>query len=228
MKKPYYLLSYPRSGNHWMRYIIEWFSGQYTLGDLMVAEVTPEMGDINDPYWINPDDKPIFKRCDMPILTLGPIVKKRHSIRKGEDKSTGLIFLIRDYKECILRHLQLGGVAVSKESVYKQIDNYTSLIEEYNNWNDNKFLINYNDIKILNKDVLIKLLTFLDVEVNEYKVDLFLKNIEFHKQNAIGTVAVDGNTSFNSSDVKYHSSKITEDVSNMFDEYYKAKNIILK
>jgi hypothetical protein len=64
------VLSYPRSGNHWVRYIVEWFSGAPTIGEE------------------SPQDTPIYTRTRTPILQNAkePIAQKRHWLQTGDNE----------------------------------------------------------------------------------------------------------------------------------------------
>ena len=218
-----YLLSYPRSGNHWIRYIIEWFSGMYTTGDIYADD---SMTIDDDSKLVNPGDPPLFKKCDMPILHVGPIVKKRHKIYKGENKDKKLILIQRDYRESVIRQLNIMQVDINKgnfSTIKIELDKYIDSINTYNTWEREKLLINYNDLKDLKKDSVRKLLSFLLLDIDEAKIDLFFNNIEFHKKNAFSAVGAKNDTSFYSSGNIFHSLKIESDILNDIDKYIKNK-----
>ena len=92
------LISYPRSGNHWVRFIIEFLSNRPT------------------DYLLNEDDGPIhkntfyFRKLEVPspihIKNKDPIFYKQHDIEshpevKNDEK---VILIIRDPKEAVVRH----------------------------------------------------------------------------------------------------------------------------
>jgi len=199
MNKQTYLLSYPRSGNHWVRYIIEWFSGRPTSGDIQVSIGDDRLIE-DDSIYLNPDDGPINTRCDMPPCTGIPIVKKRHSIRIGDKKNLPLILLIRDYKESVLRQLTLKNTSdfsLENPAVIQQLDLYLNLIRTYNSWYSDKIVINYIDIKNPNEEIISRLLKFINVDINSKKIDQFLNNIDFHKSNAFSTLYTKEDSSIN-------------------------------
>ncbi len=86
------LFSYPRSGNTWLRYMIEVFTGR------------PSLGNPASPV----DDTPIHTR--MEGLTVDPdavpSAVKRHELQHMEegDEQRPLIVAVRNYKECMVRH----------------------------------------------------------------------------------------------------------------------------
>jgi predicted SAM-dependent methyltransferase len=226
MNKQAYLLSYPRSGNHWVRYIIEWFSGRPTSGDIQVSIEDDRLIE-DDTIYLNPEDGPINTRCDMPHLEGLPIVKKRHAIRIGDGKNLPLILLIRDYKECVLRQLTLKGVSdisISNPLVKHELDLYLNLIRTYNSWYDDKLVIEYIDIKNPNEAIINRLLNFINVIVTPEKINLFLNNIEFHKLNAFSILDSKEDTSLHVIGDNYHSSKINQDILKEWDEYVEKSN----
>ena len=86
------LLSYPRSGNTWLRYCIEFLSkkptaipGSKNLGGNSICEVIPNMG-------VDIKAHPI---CGKSHNTLD--LNKKHKV----------IVLVRDYKEAIVRHYKM-------------------------------------------------------------------------------------------------------------------------
>ena len=88
----YLLLSYPRSGNTWIRYFIEHVSERPTIG-----------------YKEN------YKNFDSPLLCKkyhDPIAIKRHGLIKDPVEHDGLILVLRNPKECLLRHTGCVGEAV--------------------------------------------------------------------------------------------------------------------
>lgn len=100
IKKAGVVLSFPRSGNHWTRFILEWFSGR------------PTMGVID-----NPLNRPLChaKFEDSAVLghvnpALPPIAIKHHTVGGVSGlldlnpHLAPLLLLIRNPLECLIRH----------------------------------------------------------------------------------------------------------------------------
>ena len=80
-----YLVSYNRSGNTWVRYILEYLTHQPTWGHQKYS-ISERMGE----------------KSNITILHSEPIVIKRHQIIPNEIKNTDrVILLLRDYQDCI-------------------------------------------------------------------------------------------------------------------------------
>lgn len=91
------LLSYPRSGNHLMRFLVEYATGRPTL-----SAVDHERFAI--PFGLH--DLPIFlKVTDITVQKSSPILIKRHDILP-EDIFTKSVLLVRNPVEAILSHLR--------------------------------------------------------------------------------------------------------------------------
>lgn len=126
-----YIISYPRSGNHWVRFILEFISNRPTLG-----------------CKLNPLDLPIhtneFKNGDNPIIIKNevPIGRKEHSIGDIDlTDNSKMVLIIRDYKECIIRHNNI----ITDQT----INAYFNLIKLYDDFKGDKMVCYYEDL--LNK-----------------------------------------------------------------------------
>ena len=203
---PYILLSYPRSGNHWLRYIVEWFSSRPTLGD----KEGEHPNDI-----INDVDIPIYKRVSIPHVNphISPIAKKRHFINAWDDKNAKVVLVIRNYKECIVRHMYLGdhtNYDIDNEVVKSSIQNYCSILSCFDNWGSDKVYFYYEDLLLISKSfdkTLKKLLVFLDC-YDELMYKEFLHKKEFHKKNSMASLI--SKTATNGDSVLFHSNNLTD------------------
>lgn len=150
-----YLLSYPRSGNTWLRYAIEYITGRPSIDEK--------------------DSKPIRrKHKDFPFVSDEPIIKKSHT--PIPDKSGAGILLIRDYAECITRHNLPHSPSFKFTESYKK---YMRLISCYDKWNpDKRLLIYYEDLITLPNNELSKLKKILPVDEDLYNE--FVYNLEEH------------------------------------------------
>jgi hypothetical protein len=89
------LLSYPRSGSHWTRYVIESITGYRTLG------ARDGVGPGDTSLWI---DTPISSKVHIPKIRSGVIAIKRHKLRKFEPVGAPIILVVRDPSKAIISH----------------------------------------------------------------------------------------------------------------------------
>ena len=201
------ILSYPRSGNHLVRFFIE------------ILTETPTLGCID-----NNKDLPLClntypEKIHFDIKTLDNyekdnLYRKHHNIPRN---SSELIFIVRNPKEVLLRHLnykyRLEG--------WDGYNNYFNLINYYNNFKKKKILFYYEDI-IINKVKFIKdLYDYLGID-NKFKLKYVIDNIdnlfELSKQ---GTGRDWGGV--NSNNIHFYYDKIDEDNKIKFDNYLEYK-----
>ncbi len=96
-----FLLSFPRSGNHWVRYIIESISGYSTLG------ARQGVGPGNSTLWV---DTPIRMKVSIPGVRRTAVVMKRHHVRQPDSRTAPLVFLVRRPHQAIISH-RLNGLS---------------------------------------------------------------------------------------------------------------------
>jgi len=159
-----YLLSYNRSGNTWVRYILEYLTSQPTWGHEKFA--------ISQRF----DNTPIVLTSTIPIII------KRHEIIPDEiKKSDRIVFLLRDYKECIWNSMDCKYDNFEKE--YKK---YVQLLEFFENFKGRKKLFYYNNI-FDDRQFIVTLIHFLRMILNIpnfwLKTNDFIENIKIHKDN---------------------------------------------
>ena len=171
----YYLLSYPRSGNHFLRYVIEFCTGHSTLGCLGNEKVDTE----------------IFKRNDVKYLqhvSEPSLVRKAHFssdieelIRTSEDKEPKVIFLIRNPIESLFSH--------NKNNIKNKDINdfYVNLKFVENFKQNNKLIIYYENLNSENfKISLQKLNNFMNFNLEKYN-ELNL-NFKKYKTDSLGSL----------------------------------------
>ena len=116
------LLSYPRSGNHLVRYLLEYSFARPTLG-------------ANDSErFLKPrglHDMPIFLRAPgIEIRNRRPIVVKRHVIRPTV-RFSRVVLLVRDPVEAILSHTRSAADDVFFASVQKEVDSWLATVDYF-------------------------------------------------------------------------------------------------
>lgn len=173
------LASYPRSGNTWVRYIVECISGRPTVGDY------------------HRKDTPIYKRLPIQITDRTPILQKSHQI--PDKVNDALIIIVRDYKEAILRHLEQ-----KQQDLAANIDNYLELLARFDRYTGRKLLIYYEDLIKTPKTEILKLSRFL--ELSKEKTDEFIRNIARHKKASVASYQElsDGGSRTRGVDLHYH------------------------
>ena len=198
------LLSYPRSGNHLVRFFIELLSEIPTYGcggnknDIEIYKnVFPE----KVPFNISGFDK---KDC---------YIKYHH---EPPSQSNKLILIIRNPNEVLLRHNNYKLMWDSYENYFKNID-------YYNNHKGKKLLLYYEDITTNKQEFVNTLYNFLDLN-NIEKKNYVLSNIDklYYLSSKGENRAWDGVIS-NSND--YYYKKIPESIKEEFDNYINNKLI---
>lgn len=166
----YILASYPRSANHWMRYIVEFLSKQPTLGE----------GNRNT----EAKDPPVFMRLGMDDYyeTTEAIAVKRHIVRDEDDRSKKLIFVVRDYREVIFRHFKRPFSIFRMRKMEQHIQMYLDLIRCYNEWPSDKLMIRYED---LIKDPEGSIATLAQFIGKREKLSELLENLEQHQERCV-------------------------------------------
>lgn len=195
---PGMLLSYPRSGNHWVRFIAEWLSGQPTLG-----------------CCDNPFDVPICKNR-IPGNALShvnksatPILVKSHRV---EDYAfSGLLLILRDPKECIVRHEQ----AFTEEGCMK----YMRLVTFYVQYVEKKHIVYYEDLLNNPEQTVMAIAEFLDIQNAKERVGKFMEQHEELANASRNAKGRDwkGVASYN--DTKFHQKNMTEQDHERFKEF---------
>ena len=171
------LLSYPRSGNTWVRYFVEYVSKKPTammcIGKLSIPGLkkTQAIGDKLD-IGVNPEDPAI-------------LLKRHHHDLEGENwnkDNSRFIFLIRNPKECVIRNTPKKTV----QAVTERAKHFSRCINFYDQFDGDKILVYYEDLLVKPKENLIKIASFLGIRQNEFFVEFF-ENYDKHKANSIRT-----------------------------------------
>jgi len=170
------LLSYPRSGNTWIRYALECVTGQPTSIEMVpdCQEGFNKLDSIGSTTNLNVD---VLKKC---------IVIKRHRADHHWDsftkENTNLILVVRSYKEAIIRHLITQNYK-DKKVIDKNIDDYIHCLDFYDSFDGNKVLVYYEDLIINEKKEFERIFNFLNLNKDTYQP--FFKNIKYHRVESI-------------------------------------------
>lgn len=146
------LLSYPRSGNHFVRFIIEYISNRPTAG--CYASPTDTFICVKQFKNIN-----LLKHVD---CKSPPITVKWHVV--PPHGGTGLILIVRNFIECISSHKNYNIPLRGNGSV----EDYMKLLSYYNNYTGLKLIIYYEDLINNPKTIAQDLYTFLKLTDSRY------------------------------------------------------------
>ncbi|MHA1661089.1 MAG: hypothetical protein ACTSUT_18475 [Promethearchaeota archaeon] len=166
MKEKIYLLSYPRSGNTFTRYILETLTNYRSIGYPGSSSMNGE---------VNFTDKGvIIKRHGFEWCSIGPELRKEKESLSGAK----LLLLIRNPLECIIRHQGLADVLDFCNSTTNKFNYFFENVKMFNEYGMGKKIIYYEDmisepllyIEELSKFVNNPAMTAQD----------FMKNYEYH------------------------------------------------
>ena len=172
-----YILSYPRSGSTWIRYCLEFMTKRPTVGSYSKHKKGHHSNVIGSLKNIGVD------------LGKNPIFVRTHSPKGIKDVSGKLVFLIRNYKEVIIRHHNLKQEKNPKKLIknnligLEQGSNYMDLISFFDNYNGEKLIIYYEDL-IENPTETISILADFVCAEKKFLSEL-LSNLEEHKKNSL-------------------------------------------
>lgn len=190
-----FIISFPHSGSHWLRYIIEYLSDQSTCGKY-----------IDRGIW-----KPIINNND-------PICYFDHQMKSEDVDKYKLIYLVRDYKECFI---SLSKNAIEQisilelETLYKgYMIRWTSMFKLFKEWKPPKLLIRYEDLILKPEYIIKELCEFLNK--GEDKIKKFLSNYDEHKDKSLNIRAnKKTNWSEGSIDFDFHKKQVDINVLNI-------------
>lgn len=165
-----YIISYPRSGNTWLRYILEFLSEQPTNGLI---------GERNK-----------YDRLQQPLLYPGEnyIAHKLHSFDSEIQLMDSVLLIVRNYKECIIRHNKdKRGYDYNLFVRHNQgkHDDYIGMIKYFEQFQGHKMVLYYEDLIDSDKipSICHQLCLFFDIPNN--KIDHLIRNIDVHKLDAL-------------------------------------------
>ena len=120
---PAVLLSYPRSGNHLLRFLVESVTRRPTLGAIDHERLPTPVG---------LHDLPIYLRVrGLSVTKPSPILVKRHSLLP-DDSFQKTILLVREPIEAILSHLKHESDEDFEKKVHREVSDFTENLRAYN------------------------------------------------------------------------------------------------
>jgi hypothetical protein len=208
------LLSYPRSGNTWFRYCVEFLTKKPTIGYIR-----------SDAAGF--DREPIGSFVDIGVnRSQDNILVKRHATEEvgnfmGEVDGPieKLILIVRDYKEVVIRHRKLSPTLdLLKDSCHTVApsQNYIQMIEYFDNFEGEKLMVYYEDLINKLEPTLKSVLDFLGED--DLNLKGFISDIDTHRQQSIG---VYGGSETNGKTAKFHSNRLNPEQKKSWDEHLK-------
>lgn len=166
MAAPSYLLSYPRSGNTFIRYCVEYISLRPTQGV-----------DVGVHGWAVAKYGVGLKNVN---IGMPPILKKKHNINSNDDRNRKMVCIVRNYKEAIVRHRQYVNVTAGPVD----FEMYINILRVFDSWKkDQRLLVYYEDLIKLPIKTMRSICEF--IEINTDRFDLFVDNFETIRKNAV-------------------------------------------
>ena len=184
------IIGYPRSGNNWLRYLVEYFTKYETICE-------PGNTPMRKPlHLLSPSINSTNKTDDALWNTHGHEYAVNTLLKRVKGKH---ILILRNYKECIPRHVNVAypfkihdpnfkdtGKLTNLDLIFNEANDgnsldlihYLSLLNDYHNYEGEKLLLYYEDLinKETIKESLIKLINFLDGDIT--LIDAFLDTYE--------------------------------------------------
>ncbi len=198
------LLSYPRSGNTWVRYCVEYLTKQPTIGYTVALSAAWDM-------------KCLGSFVDLGVdLDADNILFKRHALHYLHEDVDKLVLIIRNYKECIIKHKSTNPAKKRKPLNIHFLENanYMGLIEYYDQFVGDKVLIYYEELITNIEPILEQLLTLLEYDDSYLKS--FMENLDQHKVQSLNLY---GNSSTQGKKILHHSYELSEELTQQWDEY---------
>jgi hypothetical protein len=192
-----FILSYPRSGNTWLRYCLEFLTQRPSLSRIGLRYFLQQPLGFSAGFTLDLGKQPFEK-----IHCLREIVG-------SVTETDALIFIVRNPKETFARQgskgLSLHASKLASKGYNRDI--YFDNIALYETWNaQRRLLIYYEDLLLLPQKTLATILTFLGESCD--RLDLFMSEYEKHQ-----TVCLElyKNARPTINDVFYHSKKISSE-----------------
>lgn len=196
------ILSYPRSGNTWVRYIIEHFSGRPTA------------------YPESSGDNPIASRISMPEVDLKAelFACKSHDVSSLD--GTKALVIIRDYKEAIPRHyleIEKNRPTIDEQFVRETkglksegVD-YIKILAQYDQYSGPKLLVHYEDLLLNPFEEVKKITEFFNI-YDDDKYQKFCKTYDDHKKRGLSSYHATSRTHGDTKKLKWHQERLNSQV----------------
>ena len=203
------ILSYPRSGNHLVRFFIELLTETPTHG-----VIGNRANDIHIYQNIFSDTVPFNINKDPGEYDFSKLYIKYHKLPIHSWVTGPLIFIVRNPKEVLLRH---NNYKIDKENY----DTYFECLDYFNSFSEKKICFFYEDIVENKINFVNELYNFLDIKIEDKK-DYAIKNID--KLYTLSSTAQKRCWhGINSNSIDYYYNKIPLNIKCEFDKYIEDK-----
>lgn len=214
------LLSYPRSGNTWLRYCVEKLTDKKTTYALFPPFYFGNDNDLEKFGIVSMDSDSLTEvKSNKVILEKTHFWKDEFNEVFNEKKENRLILLIRDYRECLPRHAHFNKNIYLNES-----KKFNENLKIYDKLNLNKILIYYEDLILKTKETLSKILFFLN-EYDEKKLNLFIESLDHHRSESINIYDKTEKSFTKGENLHSHKSKLSDLDINYLDSLFNHKLI---
>lgn len=208
-----FLISYPRSGNHLVRFFIELLSGNPTLGCKKTDHIDIPIYQNTFPETVHFDIKNDFDKAEC--------FRKYHEPVSSFTDQDELICIVRDPYEVLLRH--------AKQNMAKY-DVFFDIVDFYDKFTGKKLLLYYEDILNDKKTFITTLYNFLD-DKKSVQYQNILENIDWYfnmsangKNRSWGGINSEFKTSFYYEKITEHNFKPRFDA--YMDKKVKTRNLL--
>ena len=200
------ILSYPRSGNHLVRFFIELLTENPTLG---------YKGNSQDiPIFLNkfPEEIP-FNITSLDKFNQENLYRKFHNPPSSKETPTELLFIVRNPREVLIRNLDYKF----KIDGWDGCKTYFECIDYFNYFNGKKIIFYYEDICTNKIKFIEELCVFLEL-TNPDKKKYVTENIEkLYELSKQGKNRCWGG--INSNNMNYYYNRINDNEKELFDNY---------
>lgn len=201
------LISYPRSGTNWIRYVIEYLTNRPTPGENRLVR----------------GHKPWFR-----LLNGGYIVDRAHNAQSIINNYSKIVLILRNYKECFLRQFQKQRADFNSvsdllldENLHTPCSWYINNIKAFEEFKGAKKKLYFEDMINKPLEFIDDLVEFLDLPTK--KLNHLKENLSEHQNNSVGLYTKRGKKSFtngNKNNLKLHSSSLSKSQLLEFDNFY--------
>lgn len=204
------MLSLPRCGSNWVRYWFEYFSNENTSEKNILVEKN---------HWGE-------KRTTNTIATL----YKRHKLSQEDIEGRDiqkLVLIVRDYRECFVRH------CVGKKFARRigRMKDFTDNLYTYESFKGEKMIMYYEDFVADPKTYMKQFLDFVnvksewsDIDIAEHR-DLSVKLYETGGSEKVGTQTKGApSLTKGKSDFKFHQQELDDETKQLLEEWFQKEH----
>ena len=216
----YYIVSFPKSGNTWMRIILSNILSTEKGGNIFLKEIQALVPDSHIPAQLDAAGKSgsLFSSLKFQFV-------KSHDPYSGFFKGKNVIYIVRDGRDVLNSYYNYSN-ARSEEKL-KMLDliksndefgDWSTHIKSWHNGGHGKFiLLRYEDLLADTENEMKRLLKFIDFEVSEEVLKLAIKNSKFEKLRSLeNTKGVVYNDKLKNKTSKFFRKGISGDWKNSF------------